>query len=144
MSVCIVLSFLFHVPSILSPFFLFLRASSLGRSPRGCPRASREWFRFPRSDVLRGWLKGFLRGPTPRCNGLDASWGVDNLREQWLLRIFYRKFTLSYSYLRLENSFNRFIETAVETETAFYCYKVRYIIIFNFYNKNLYTVQKLQ
>lgn len=35
--------------------------------------------------------EGLLRGPTPGFNGLDASWGVDNLWGQRLLRIFGRK-----------------------------------------------------
>lgn len=63
-----------HRSSLLVFPFFFENSLSLSLTqldpPRGRPRASREWFRFPRSDALRGWLRGLYEAQRLGLMGL--------------------------------------------------------------------------
>ena len=65
-SSCTEVVFSFSLSSLRS---LSLSLTQLG-PPRGRPRASREWFRFPRSDALRGWLRGLYEAQRLGLMGL--------------------------------------------------------------------------
>lgn len=85
---CTEVVFSFSLSSLRSlSLSLFYSTGSSSWSPSSVSRVvsfSSKW----RASRL---TEGLLRGPTPGFNGLDASWGVDNLWGQRLLRIFGRK-----------------------------------------------------